>query len=133
MAETSVRRRLAAIAVLDVVGYSRMMEMDETGTLAELKMRRVAILQPTLHSHGGRVVKVMGDGMLVEFSSAVNAVAGTIELQRKMAEANAGVLEERRIVLRIGINVGDVIVEGNDLYGAGVNVAARLESLAEPG
>jgi TolB-like protein/class 3 adenylate cyclase len=133
MAETCVQRRLAAIAVLDVVGYSRMMEMDETGTLAELKVRRVAILQPILHIHGGRTVKVMGDGALIEFSSAVHAVTGAMELQQRMAEANTWVPEERRIVLRIGINVGDVVVEGSDLYGNGVNVAARLERLAEPG
>ena len=133
MAEQRVQRRLAAIMVADVVGYSRLMEADEAGTLAALKERRTAILQPTVRAHGGRIVKFMGDGVLVEFASAVNAVAAAIELQGKMAHANAGLPEARRIVLRIGINLGDVIGEGSDLYGDGVNIAARLEALAEPG
>ena len=109
------------------------MELDEAGTLATLKERRTAILQPMVRAHGGRLVKVMGDGVLMEFASAVNAVTGAIELQRKMAEANAVLPEARRILLRIGINLGDVVIEGSDLYGDGVNVAARLEGLAEPG
>ncbi|MBL8894931.1 MAG: adenylate/guanylate cyclase domain-containing protein [Rhizobiales bacterium] len=119
--------------VADVVGYSRMMEQDEAGTLAALKERRKAILEPVVKEHGGRIVKVMGDGALVEFGSAVNAVQGAIELQKQMAVANEGVSDERRIVLRIGINLGDVIGEGGDIYGEGVNIAARLEPLAEPG
>lgn len=126
-------RRLAAIVVADVVGYSRMMEADEAGTLAALKERRKAVLEPVVKAHGGRIVKVMGDGVLVEFGSAVNAVEAAIELQKKMAEATAGVPEDRRIVLRVGINLGDVIGEGSDIYGDGVNIAARLEALAEPG
>lgn len=133
MAEEHVKRRLAAIVVADVVGYSRLMEMDEVATLAVLKERRAKILQPVVRAHGGRIVKVMGDGVLVEFTSAVNALSGAIELQRRMADANASLPEAQRIVLRIGINLGDVVVDGSDLYGDGVNIAARLQSLAEPG
>lgn len=126
-------RRLAAIMVADVVGYSRLMEADEAGTLAALKERRKGVLEPVVKAHGGRVVKVMGDGVLVEFASAVNAVQGAIELQRKMAEADQEVTDDRRMELRIGINLGDVIGEGSDIYGEGVNIAARLEALAEHG
>ena len=133
MTTQTANRRLAAIMVCDVVGYSRMMEADEAGTLAALKERRKAVLEPVVKAHGGRIVKVMGDGVLVEFGSAVNAVQGAIELQKKMLEANEGVAGARRIVLRIGINLGDVIGEGSDIYGEGVNIAARLEPLAEPG
>ena len=126
-------RRLAAIAVADVVGYSRLMEADEVGTLAVLKQRRVEILDPTVRAHGGRIVKLMGDGVLIEFASAVNAVKAALELQAKFTEANQALPEPRHIVLRIGINLGDVIGEGSDIYGDGVNIAARLEALAEPG
>ncbi|CAN5402698.1 adenylate/guanylate cyclase domain-containing protein [soil metagenome] len=126
-------RRLAAIAVADVVGYSRLMEADEAGTLTVLKERRTAILEPVVRAHAGRLVKVMGDGVLIEFASAVNAVTGALELQRKMAAANELLPASHRIVLRIGINLGDVIGEGSDIYGDGVNIAARLESLAQPG
>ena len=133
MAEEHVQRRLAAIAIADVVGYSRLMEADEAGTLAALKERRTTILQPTVRAHGGRIAKVMGDGVLIEFASAFNAVTAAIELQNKMAEANADLPEAQHIVLRIGINLGDVLIEGSDLYGDGINVAARLESLAGPG
>jgi adenylate cyclase len=133
MAQQNVQRRLAAILAADVVGYSRLMEADEVGTLAALKARRRDILQPLLAKHHGRVVKVMGDGVLAEFASAVNAVTSAVELQQQMSAANVGLPEDRRIILRIGLNVGDVIVEGADLYGDGVNVAARLEALAEPG
>jgi len=119
--------------VADVVGYLRLIEMDEAGTLAALKERRTDILQPIVRAHDGRIVKVMWDGVLLEFASAINAVTGAIELQRKMAEANESLPATRRVVLRIGINLGDVIVEGSDVYGDGVNIAARLESLAEPG
>jgi TolB-like protein/class 3 adenylate cyclase/cytochrome c-type biogenesis protein CcmH/NrfG len=133
MAEERVQRRLAAILAADVVGYSRLMEESEAETLVLLKSRREKVLNPLIASHQGRLIKVMGDGVLVEFASAVNAVECALALQDKMTEANADLAEARRIVLRIGINVGDVIVEGSDLYGDGVNVAARLESLAEPG
>jgi adenylate cyclase len=133
MTAEPVQRRLAAILAADVVGYSRLMEQDEAGTLAALKERRKAILDPLMAVHRGRIVKVMGDGVLVEFSSAVNAVACAVELQKRMAAANDGLPEERRILLRVGINLGDVLVEGGDLYGDGVNVAARLEGLADPG
>ncbi|CAN5402505.1 adenylate/guanylate cyclase domain-containing protein [soil metagenome] len=133
MAEKPVQRRLAAIAVADVVGYSRLMEADEAGTLTALKERRKTIVEPVVREHGGRIVKVMGDGVLIEFASAVNAVAGALELQRRMAVANESLPEARRIVLRLGINLGDVIGEGSDIYGDGVNIAARLEALAEPG
>ena len=129
----STTRRLAAVLVADVVGYSRLMEADEAGTLAALKERRTAILEPVVKAHSGRVVKLMGDGVLIEFASAVNAVKGALDLQEKFAAANEDTPENRRIVLRIGINLGDVIGEGSDIYGDGVNIAARLEALAEPG
>ena len=128
-----MNRRLAAVLMADVVGYSRLMEADEAGTLAALKQRRIAIFEPIVRDHGGRIVKLMGDGALVEFASAVNAVAGALELQRRMAEADAPLPADRRIALRIGINLGDVIGDGGDIYGDGVNIAARLETLAEPG
>jgi adenylate cyclase len=133
MAEERIRRRLAAIMVADVVGYARLMEADEAGTLAELKDRRKTILEPVVRSHGGRIVKLMGDGVLVEFGSAVDAVRSALELQVRMADANGEVADERQITLRIGINLGDVIGDGADVYGEGVNIAARLESLAQPG
>jgi TolB-like protein len=117
----------------DVVGYSRLMEQDEAGTLSALKERRQSIFGPLVSKHQGRVVKVMGDGALVEFASAVHAVDCAVGLQREFARANEDLPESRRIVLRIGINVGDIMVEGTDLYGDGVNVAARLETLADPG
>jgi adenylate cyclase len=133
MTEERAQRRLAAILAADVVGYSRLMEADEAGTLTALKVRRTGILLPLISTHHGRVVKVMGDGVLVEFASAVNAVECAVALQEAMEGANAGLPENRRIVLRIGINLGDVMVEGSDLYGDGVNIAARIEGLAEPG
>ena len=128
-----MERRLAAILAADVAGYSRLMEQDEAGTLAALKDRRRSILQPLLATHHGRIVKLMGDGVLVEFASAVNAVRCAVDLQNGMAVANGDLADDRRIVLRIGVNLGDVIVEGDDLYGDGVNVAARLQALADPG
>jgi TolB-like protein/Tfp pilus assembly protein PilF len=133
MAGERIRRRLAAILAADVVGYSRLMEQDEAGTLAALKERRRAVLNPLVAQHHGRIVKLLGDGVIVEFASAVNALECAVELQRRMAQANQGVDSDRCILLRIGINLGDVIVEGSDLYGDGVNIASRLESLAEPG
>ena len=126
-------RRLAAILAADVAGYSRLMERDEAGTLEALKSRRRNILAPLLTEHHGRIVKLMGDGVLVEFGSAVNAVQCAADLQRRMDEANAGLAEDRRILLRIGINLGDVIVEGGDLYGESINIAARLQAMATRG
>ena len=133
MSEQAPRRRLAAILAADVVGYSRMMQADEGGTLAALKSRRTEILKPLVSKHHGRIIKVMGDGVLVEFSSAVEAVSCAVALQEAMAVANEGAEDYRRVVLRVGINLGDVMVEGSDLYGDGVNIAARLEAMADPG
>ena len=133
MSEKRLERRLAAILAADVVGYSRLMRADEAGTLAQLKTLRRELLDPKVEEHGGRTVKTTGDGTLVEFASAVDAVRHAVEVQREMARRNATVPEDRRMDLRIGINVGDVIVEGDDIYGDGVNIAARLEGLAEPG
>ena len=133
MAEERVQRRLSAILSADVVGYSRLIEQDEAGTFAALKDRHRTILVPLVAYHDGRIVKVMGDGVLVEFGSAVNAVTCAVELQNRMAQANDGSPEKRQVVLRVGINLGDVIVEGGDLYGDGVNVAARLQGIAGPG
>jgi adenylate cyclase len=127
------KRRLAAILAADVVGYSRLMGQDEAGTLDALKARRRDVLAPVVALHKGRVVKVMGDGVLVEFASAVDAVQCAIEIQKGFSAANEAAPGSAPIVLRIGINLGDVIVEGSDLYGDGVNLAARLEALAEPG
>jgi class 3 adenylate cyclase len=127
-----VERRLAAILVADVVGYSRLMGEDEHGTLAALKERRRLVLDPLAKEHGGRLVKVMGDGVLLEFRSAVSAVAFSLELHRRMAEMNDPLSGDKKIRLRIGVNLGDVIGQGNDIYGEGVNVAARLEAMAEP-
>ncbi len=128
-----MERKLAAILAADVVGYSRLMEVDEAGTLAAVKERRKKILEPLVAKHRGRIVKLMGDGVLVEFGSAVNAVQCAVELQWKMDEANADIPEDRRVVLRAGINLGDVVVEAGDIFGDSVNIAARLEQLAEPG
>jgi adenylate cyclase len=134
MAEERALRRLAAILALDVVGYSRLMEQDEAGTLAVLKARCQEILEPLVAEHKGRIVKLMGDGVLVEFASAVNAVTCAVEVQKRMTAANDGLTGKcRALTLRVGINLGDVIVDGDDLYGEGVNIAARLEEMAEPG
>ena len=133
MVKDLVQRRLAAVMAADVVGYSRLMGQDEAGTLAALKARRKDVLEPIVARHRGRIFKVMGDGVFVEFGSAVNAVQCAVELQQGMAAANSGLPEDRRIVLRIGVNLGDVMIEGSDLYGDGVNIAARLEAVAEPG
>lgn len=133
MAEERAQRRLAAILAADVVGYSRLMEQDEVDTLATLKQRRKKVLEPLVARHQGRVFKVTGDGVLVEFTSAVNAVQCAADLQKAMASSNAGQPNDRHITLRIGVNLGDVMVEGGDLYGEGVNIASRLEALADPG
>ncbi len=129
MAEERVQRRLAAILAADVVGYSRLMGEDEEGTLAVLKAHRAALIDPKIAEHQGRIVKTTGDGMLVEFASVVEAVQCAVEVQKEMAERNTGVAEDRRMLFRIGINVGDVIIEGDDIYGDGVNVAARMAHL----
>jgi class 3 adenylate cyclase len=131
--ETAVERRLAAILAADVVGYSRLMAADEAGTLAALKAHRKEFIDPKIAAHRGRIVKLMGDGALVEFGSVVEAVQCAVEVQNGLAERNAGVPEDRRIAFRIGVNLGDIIIEDDDIHGDGVNVAARLEALAEPG
>ncbi len=128
-----MERRLAAILAADVVGYSRLMGTDEAGTLAALQALRAEVIDPTIARHNGRIVKLMGDGTLVEFASVVGAVECAVEIQQGMSERGAEVPKEKRIELRIGINLGDVIVEGDDIYGDGVNVAARIEALADPG
>ena len=133
MAAHRVSRQLAAILAADVVGYSRLIGHDEVGTLATMKARRKGLLEPLVARHEGRLFKFTGDGVLVEFTSAVNAVDCAVALQRGMAEANALLPAERRIELRIGIDLGDVVVEGGDLFGDSVNVAARLQEVAQPG
>ena len=133
MVKERVQRRLAAILVADVVGYSRLTEADEEGTRARLRSLHAGLIEPEISTYGGRIVKATGDGMLVEFSSAVDAVRNALAIQLAMAGHNAELPENQRLVFRVGINVGDVIVEGDDIHGDGVNVAARLEALAEPG
>ena len=133
MAEERVQRRLAAILVADVVGYSRLMGHDETGTLAALKAHRKELIEPKSAEYHGRIVKLTGDGTLMEFGSAVDAVLFAVDVQRAIAGRNAEVPEDRRITYRMGINIGDIIIDGDDIYGDGVNVAARLEGLADPG
>ena len=132
MAEERVERRLAAILCADVAGYSRLMGADEEGTLAALKSHRRKLIDPLIAQHKGRIVKTTGDGMLVEFASVVDAVRCAVVLQQGMADRNANLPEGERIRFRIGINLGDVIVDEGDLFGDGVNVAARLEALAQP-
>ncbi len=133
MAKQKVTRRLAAILAADVVGYSRLVRADEEGTLARLKALRDELIDPGIARHDGRIVKTMGDGVLVEFSSVVDAVRSAVEVQQSVAEREANNPEDRRIVFRVGINLGDVVIDGDDIHGDGVNVAARLEGLAEPG
>jgi class 3 adenylate cyclase len=129
----SQTRRLAAILAADVAGYSRLMGADEEGTLERLKALRRELLDPKIAEHHGRIVKTTGDALLVEFASVVDAVRCAVEVQQAMPERNTGIAADNRIELRIGINLGDVIVEGDDLYGNGVNIAARIEALADPG
>src|SRR5437588_12027822 len=133
MAEERVQRRLAAILAADVAGYSRLMWVDEEGTLSALKELRRDLADPKIKEHRGRIVKTTGDGLLVEFASVVDAVRCAVEVQYEMTERNAEMPEERRIQFRIGINLGDIIKDGRDIHGDGVNIAARLEALAEPG
>src|SRR3974377_276273 len=133
MAEDRIDRRLAAIFAGDIAGYSRLMGADEEGTLRQLKAHRKELADPKIIEHRGRIVKTTGDGMLVEFVSVVDAVRCAVDIQRGMAERNADVPVDRRIQFRIGINVRDIIIDGDGLFGDGVNVAARLEALADPG
>src|SRR6202048_176247 len=126
-------RRLTAILAADVAGYSRLMGVDEEGTHERLKAHRRALVDPKIAEHHGRIVKTTGDGMLVEFPSVVDAVRCAVEVQRGMVERNAETAENNRISFRVGVNLGDVIAEEDDIFGDGVNIAARLEALAEPG
>jgi adenylate cyclase len=133
MAEARVQRRLAAILAADVVGYSRLMEADEERTRARLGVLYYELIDPLIAADGGRIVKTMGDGVLVEFPSVVDAVRNAISIQAVMRRRNADIAAEMRIVFRVGVNVGDVIIEGDDIHGDGVNIAARLEGLCNPG
>src|SRR5215467_3676982 len=133
MSGSRVERRLAAILAADVVAYSRLVGEDEEGTLERLKMLRRALVDPKIKEHRGRVVRTIGDGLLVEFASVVDAVRCAVDVQREMALRNADVSPDRRLEFRIGINLGDIIKDGRDVYGDGVNVAARLEALANAG
>ena len=133
MAEERVERRLTAILAADVAGYSRLMSVSEEGTLAELKRHRCELFDPKIQEHRGRIVKTTGDGMLVKFASVVDAVRCAVDIQCRMAERNADVPPDRRIEFRIGLNFGDIIVDDKDMYGDDVNIAVRLETLAEPG
>ena len=126
-------RRLAAILAADMVGYSRLTRLDEEGTVARLRALRRDLIDPVIAEHRGRIVKTLGDGLLVEFASVVDAVRCALRIQQGMAILNTDVRSETRIEFRIGINLGDVVVDGDDLLGDGVNIAARLERLAEPG
>jgi adenylate cyclase len=126
-------RRLAAILSADVVGYSRLIGIDEAGTLAALRAHRAELIDSTIVEHNGRIVKLMGDGLLVEFASAINAVECAVAIQHGMTVRNTKVPDDRSVDFRIGINLGDVMIEGDDIYGDGVNVAARLQEIAEPG
>jgi adenylate cyclase len=133
MSEARFERRLAAILAVDVAGYSRLMGEDEEGTLAALRAIRRELGDPKIKEHRGRIVKTTGDGLLIEFASVVDAVRCAVETQREMATRNAGIPPERPIEFRMGINLGDIIVEDGDIFGDGVNIAARLEALADPG
>src|SRR5215831_13769311 len=133
MEQRNGERKLAAILAGDVAGYSRLMGADEEATLTQLKAHRRALVDPKIKEHHGKIIKTTGDGMLVEFASVVDAVRCAVEIQRGMGERNAGVPLDKRIEYRIGINLGDIIHDERDIFGDGVNVAARLEALAEPG
>jgi adenylate cyclase len=133
MAEGRVERRLAAILAGDVASYSRLMGTDEEGTLSRLNAHRREFLEPKVADHRGRIVKRTGDGVLIEFASAVDAVRCSVEIQLGMVDRNASVPQDKRIELRIGIHIGDVIIEDGDIFGDGVNIAARLEGIAHPG
>jgi adenylate cyclase len=128
-----VERKLTAILAADVAGYSRLMGADEAGTLAQLKAHRRELIDPKIAEHRGRVVKTTGDGILIEFPSVVEAVSCAVEVQHAMVDRNANVPGDKRITFRVGVNLGDIIIDGDDIYGDGVNIAARLEAIAEPG
>jgi len=132
-AKDSVTRRLAAILIADVVGYTRLMERDDTGTFSRLRNMRDEVVDPAIVSHGGRIVKTAGDGLLAEFPSALAALRTSVQIQQEMAKRNEGSAAGDRIDYRIGVNLGDIMVDGSDIAGDGVNVASRLEALAEPG
>ena len=127
------KRRLAAIVAADVVGFSRLVGADEEGTLARLKALRRELIDPRIAEHSGRIVKTTGDGLLVEFGSAVDAIRCVVDIQRSIAKRESGLPENKRLQFRIGVNVGDIVIDGEDILGDGVNVAARLEALCEPG
>src|SRR5690349_7341566 len=133
METASTERRLAAIVATDIVGYSRLIEQDEKSTLTSIRTLRREVLDPLLAEHHGRIVKLMGDGIIAEFASVVDAVSCAVAAQQRVAERQADVPPERRIIFRTGVNLGDAVLEGDDLLGDGVNVAARLEQLCEPG
>jgi adenylate cyclase len=133
MPEQPVERRRAAILVADIAGYSRLVGLDEEGTLARLRALRRELIDPTIAEHRGRIFKTTGDGVLVEFASVVDAVRCALAVQRATAAREAAFVEERRIEFRVGINLGDIVVEGDDILGDGVNIAARLEAIAAPG
>jgi adenylate cyclase len=128
MADREVSRRLAAIVVADIAGYSRLMEIDEAGTLAQLQQLRQELIDPKIAEYRGRIVKTMGDGFLAEFASVTDAVQSCVEMQETMASRNAKISEDKRVEFRIGVNLGEIIIEGDDIYGTGVNVAARIEA-----
>ena len=132
MAELREERRLAAILAANMVGYSRLVGNDERGTIARQKAHRTGLIDPKIAEHHGRIVKTTGDGFLAEFASVVDAIECAIAIQQAMADREAGEPEERRIQYRMGINLGDIVIDGEDILGDGVNVAARLEGLAEP-
>jgi class 3 adenylate cyclase len=129
----AMQRRLAAILAADVAGYSRLMGADEMGTHTALKSHRRDLVDAAVAEHHGRIVKTTGDGMLVEFASVVDAVSCAVHIQRGMIRRNAAVETDKQVIFRIGINVGDIIIDGDDIFGDGVNIAARLETLCEPG
>jgi adenylate cyclase len=133
LATERVERRLAAILAADIAGYSRLMGADEEGTLERLKALRGEFVDPKISEHRGRIVKTTGDGILIEFPSVIEAVSCAVAVQREMSHRNAGTPQDRRIAFRIGVNLGDIIVEDGDIHGDGVNIAARLEGIAEPG
>lgn len=128
-----MERRLAAILIADVVGYSRLSQIDEEGTRARFQADQIDVFEPAIERHHGRLVKTMGDGLLVEFHSVVDALRCAVEIQQLKATQNGAALPEHRLEFRIGINLGDIIVEGEDIQGDGVNIADRMQALAEPG